>query len=299
MAANPEVIIEQPKVLSVALTMTPELNRELVRETGALEVAQAYVVDGAEMAIEANTELKAVKARITRIKELKAGFVAPAKTIIKNAEALFDPAIEALEGAERWLKDQLTRFDAEQKRLADEARRKREDEERRTRQEAEAKAAAERARAEEIAREERRRAEEAEAARKKAEAEGNAKAAAKAAAAAAEARAKEAATLENAERRAQQLELEASAAPTTPAPAVTKLSGFSTRDNWQGELDDVDEDTAKRLVCDQIAAGRTELLQLVSLEWPAIHKLAKALRKGMNVQGLRAVNKPVAASRGA
>lgn len=284
--------------MSVQLTMTPELATELQRETGALDVARAYVIDSPVMAIEANRELKLVKARVVRLKELKAGFVAPARQIIANAEALFDPAIDANMQAERFLKDQLTVFDQTQQRAAEEGRRKREEEERRARQDAEAKAAGERARAEEAAREERRKAAEAEAARAKAEAEGNARAAAKAAAEAAAARQRADAAIENGERKAQQTELAASAAPTTAVVLeATKLEGFSTRENWVAELADVDEDTAKRLVCDAIGSGRVDLLALVKLDMPAANKLAKALKRSMNVPGLRAVNRPVAASR--
>jgi hypothetical protein len=119
------------QVLSVNLTMTPELASELSRETGALEVARAYVVDCSELAVAANNELKACKARTTRLKELKAGFVAPAKQIIANAEALFDPAIEANVAAEAYLKNQLTEFKALEDRRAEEARRARAEEERR------------------------------------------------------------------------------------------------------------------------------------------------------------------------
>lgn len=290
---------EPTQVLSVSLTMTPELAGELTRETGALEVAHAYVVDSPEMAKAANDELKLVKARIVRLKELKAGFIEPALTIRRNAEALFDPAIDANVASEKWLKDQLTGFTAQQQRLADEARRAREAEERAARQEGERKAAAERARSEEVAREERRRAAEAEAARAKAEAEGNRKAAAKAAAEAAAAEERAKASLENGEAKARTMELEGSAAPTTiVVPEPMKLDGFSTRDNWCAELKEgFDDEAVKRELCHAVAEGRTDLLALLKLDMTAANRLAKAQRKNMNAPGLLAVNRPVAASR--
>lgn len=289
----------ESQVMSVQLTMTPELATELQREQGALAVARAYIIDSPEMAIEANKELKLVKARITRLKELKSGFVAPAKQIIANAEALFDPAIDANLLAETFLKGQLTDFDAKQRQLADEARRAREAEERRARQEAEAKAAAERARAEEQAKEARRQAEEAEAARRKAESDGNARAAAAAAAEAAKALARAHAATENGEAKAQQMELAASAMPSSVVEhEAVKLEGFSTRENWVAELvDGFDEDRVKREVCAAIGTGRSDLLALVKLDLPAANRLAKALKRSMNVPGLKAVNRPVAASR--
>lgn len=279
--------------------MTPEIASELSRESGALEVARAYVVDSPDMAQLANEELRAIKVRIERVKQMKAGFVLPAKQIVSHAEALFDPPLEALAGAEVYLKEQLAGFRALEDRRAAEALRKRQEEERAARQEAERKAAAERARTEEIAREERKRAAELEAQRAAAEAEGNRKAAAKLAgeAAAAEERAK--AAIENGEAKATQLELSASAAlTTTEVPEPTVLDGFSMRDNWGAEIPpEYNEDQAKELVVAAIGAGRRDLLALVKLDMPSANKLAKALKGGFNVPGLRAVNRPVAASR--
>jgi hypothetical protein len=290
-----------PQVLSVNLTMTPELAGELARETGALAVAQAYVVDCAEMAVAANNELRACKARTTRLRELKAGFVAPAKQIIANAEALFDPAIEANIKAETYLKNQLTEFKMLEDRRAEEARRARVEEERRLRQEAEAKAAAERARAEEQAAAARKLAEEAEAKRLAAIAEGNKRAAAAAAAEKAKQEEKAQAAIETGEAKAQSAVLAASAAPTTTViPARTELDGFSTRDNWVAELlPDRDEDGVKFEIANAIAGGRTDLLALFKLDMAAANRLAKAQKKAMKVPGLQAVNRPVAASRAA
>lgn len=287
------------QVLSVQLTMTPEIAATLQRESGALEVAQAFRVDSPDMAVFANSELKLVKERTARLKELKAGFVAPAKQIIGNAEALFDPPLAALDAAEKHLKGELTTWTAEQERIADEARRAREAEERKRRQEAEAKAAAERAKAEEIAREERRKAAEAEVARVKALAEGNAKAAAKAASDAAAAEQRGKAAIENAEVKATQIELASVSMPSTVVvPEPQKLEGFSTRDNWVAELNDsVTEDQATLLIAQAIATGRTDLLPLLKRDPAACNRLAKAQKKSMNVPGMRAVNRPIAASR--
>lgn len=295
-----------PKVLSVSLTMTPELAGELQREQGALALAQAYVIDGPEMAQEANKQLQLVKGRITRLKELKGGFIAPAKQIIANAESLFDPAIQANQQAEHHLKSALLTFQVEEERKAEEARRARDAEERRQRQEADAKAAAERARAEEQAREARRQAEEAEAARRKAEAEGNVRAAAAAAAEAAKATARADAAIENGEAKAQQAQLTAAAAQSqVEAPAPTALGGFSKRDNWVAELAVANDEEALRLIVSAVTGiepakfVRPDLLAGVKLDWPTWNRLAKGLKKQMSVPGLRSVNKPIAASKAA
>lgn len=298
---------DDKQVLSVSLTMTPELASELQRETGALEVARAYVIDSPDMAKEANSELRAVKARITRLKELKGGFVAPAKQIIANAEALFDPAINANTEAEKYLKGALLTYQQEEERKADEARRAREAEERAARQKAEQEAAAARARAQEQAAAAQKAAREAEERRVAAEREGNARAAAAAAAEAAKQQEKAQAALETGEAKAVEAVLAASAQPLmTSVAQPTKIAGFSMRDNWQGELLP-NVDIARAL--DLIIAGitgvapedfkRRDLLASLQVDTATINKLAKGLKSNMNVPGFRAVNKPVGASRAA
>jgi hypothetical protein len=303
----------EPQVLSVSLAMTPEIASELQTQQGALDLARAYTLTGSIeektfLASEANKYLRTVKASLTRVKELKAGFVAPAKQIIANAEALFDPAIDALAKAETFLKGELVKFDAEVKRLADEARRRREDEERAARQKAEQEAAAARARAEQEAREKERQAREAEERRLAAEREGNSKAAAKAAAEKAKAEEGARAAIETGEAKAMEVQLAASAAPTTTeAPEAVKLAGFSTRENYVSELAPgvLDEETALALLVAGIAGvdaaklQRRDLLALIKIDWPAANKLAKAQKTHMNAPGLVAKNRPVASSRAA
>lgn len=283
-------------VLKVDLTMTPELAARLQRDAGALEVAKAYTIETADDATLVNGELKAVKERIAKLTELKAGFVAPAKQIIANAEALFDPAIQANKQAELHHKGLLMEWTAKENARIEEERRARAEAERKARQEAEAKAAAERARAEEQAREQRRIAEEAERKRLEAEAAGNAKAAAAAAAEAAKALEKASAVQENAEIKAAELTATATAA-VAPAPDTKKLVGFSMRDNWIAEIQEgkTEDDVIKAIAA--TLATRPDLLGLLSLNMPSANKLAKALKNNFNVPGMVAKNKPVAASR--
>lgn len=285
--------------------MTPEISGELQRESTALIEAKSYIVNTPDLALAANEELKAIKQRIAKVAELKAGFVAPAKQIIASAEAFFNPALEALAGAEIYLKGELTRFSDEQKRLVDEARKKQEAELRAARQKAEAEAAAARAKAEQEAKELARQAQEAEAARAKAESEGNAKEAAKRAAEAAKREEEARITRADGERKAAQLELAAAAvAPTITVPEPTKLAGFSTRDNWKAEFaDDFDADKVRVAIIAAIAGvpaanfPRSDLVPLLEYDAKAGDKLAKALKKSMNVPGLVAANRSVASSR--
>ena len=146
-----DTITSTPPRLHVDLVMQPEDYASLSREASAIEVAQAFVIDCQDMAESAGHELRAIKARLVKVKEMKTSFVKPAKEIIGNAEALFDPAIKALEESERIIKARLIEWTTEQERIAAEARRKAEEEQRKARQEAERIAAAERAKAEELA----------------------------------------------------------------------------------------------------------------------------------------------------
>lgn len=281
------------------LVMTPEVYADLVREQGALEVAQAFVIDSDDMADAANKELKAIKARIARVEEMRKGFVAPARQILAHADAVFEGPLKALEGAERFLKNQLALWVQKQRQLADEARRKREEEERKARQEAEARAAAARAKAAEEAEALRRSQLEAEERARKLAEEGRAKEAAKAAAEAAAAASRADAALENGEAKAATLVATAAAAVAAPIPEVKKLDGFSTRDNWVGELEPgKTEGFAVTSMAIAIASGNhPEYTEFLKIDWPAINRMAKALKGSMNVPGIVAVNRPVAASR--
>ncbi len=287
-----------PPELKVELHMAPDLYRNLAREAGALDVARAYVIDGPEMARAANDELKSIKARIVQVKKWREGFIEPAQKIMENARSLFNPAIQALEAGEQHLKTALLAYTTEQERLAAEARRKAEEEARKARQEAEAKAAAERARAAELAAAAQRDAEEAERRRREAEAAGNARAAAAAAAEAAKATQKAADVVENAEARAQEAILTAAAAPAPKVVETQKLAGFSARDNWGAEIaPNKTEADAVLEIARAIAAGRTDLVPMLKVDMSNASRLAKALKSAFNVPGLISKNTPVVASR--
>lgn len=283
--------------LSVTLQMDDQTRAQLRNSEGVIAIAESFEIDSPELAVAANNELRSIKERLTRIEALRKSFIAPAQQIIENANALFNPAREALSRGESIIKQRLLDYQTEERRKAEEARRIAEEAERKARQEAEAKSAAERAKAEQKAAETRRMAEEAEAARKRLEAEGKAKQAAQAAADAAKLREQAAATIENAEVKAQQIQLAAAAAaPAAVVAAPVKLEGFSARDNWICEFAQGHDETSVKQKIAAALPARPELLALFKLDMSAAGKMAKALKGAFNVPGLAARNDPIAAS---
>lgn len=290
----------QDLILKAELQPTPEMQQLLATGGGIVEEARALIIDSPDMAEVAAEDMRSVKARAKRLKELRDLFVAPAKQIIETADGIFKPQITALVEAEGVYKGKLMAWTTEQERIAAEARRKAEAEARALREAAERQAAAERAKAEAEAAEKRRQAEAAAAAQRKAEEEGNARAA-KAAAAKAAALAEEARQVtDNAEAKVAELTMTAAAAAPVAIAQAAKPSGFSARKNWVAELDDgVDETRAVVLIAQAITGGRADLIGLLKLDLSAASRLAKAQEQHMSVPGLRAVNRPIAASRAA
>ena len=138
--------------------------------------------------------------------------------------------------------------------------------------------------------------------------EGNAKAAAEQerqarAAAAERARQEEAerTRVEEGEARAQQATLQAAASGPVAVAAPAKIAGFSSRDNWVADFEPgkTEDDVKLWIIKAIVTGGRNDLLSLISLDAGAVKRLAKALRVNFNVPGMKAVNKPVAASRAA
>lgn len=283
------VIQKQDENMSVVLVMDDTVRTQLRQGENALTAAQAYVIDCQEVAQLVSDERIGLAKRIDAIKAVQKKYIEPAQQIIENAKEMFNPAIKALTDARDYLGKSLLSWDQQEKaRIARETA-EREAAERKVRQEAEAKAAAERARAEEKAREERRKAAEAEEARRKALAEGNARAAAAAAAEAAKANERAEAAIEDGNAKAMQAQV-ATIAMAAPVQEPVKLAGSSVRDNWVAKLHQgMTEDDAKALIVNE-AVSNPQLLGLLKLDMPAINKLAKALKKAMQVPGFTAVN---------
>jgi len=324
---------EIPTELSVRIPVTTAVANQ-IKPAGALALAQEFTIDGPEMAQIAADQRKDWAGQIDHIKKMRLDFLNPAKLIVEAAAKWFNHPIEDREAGRELLGQKLLTWDTQEKARISAENAKREAESRRIRQEADAKAAAERARAEEVARAERVKAAAAEAERLRqvAEAErlrreGDAKAAAEAdrkakaaAADAAKATEKAAAATENGEARAQETALQAAAAATA-APMVeqVKASGMSVRSNWIARLQPgVTEEAALILIVKAAAtetdlplglralvpgdvlivkpaATRPDLIALLKLDASALNKLAKALKNNMNVPGYVAVDEPVIA----
>jgi hypothetical protein len=286
-----------PADLQVVLHMDETLHQSLRRNEGALEEAKAIAIDSPAMADIANTELRDIVSRKKQVAEWRKKFIEPAKQIIANAEALFDPALEALENAEKHLKLLLAAWvRKEEERIAAE-RRAAEEADRRARAEAEARAAAERARAEEIAAARRREAEEAEAQRRAASESGDTRTAAAAAAASARLNQEAEARVEQAEVKAQEIQMSAPAATAAPAAAPAAPKGFGLRDNWIAEVEK-DEKTTILAIAAALPT-RPELIGLLKLDMSAAKQMARALKANFNVPGMKAKNDRVATSRAA
>ncbi len=283
---------------TLALALTDDMRKQMSQGENALAEVQAYTIESAADAQLVAEEMNGYKRFLVRLEELRKGFIAPAREIIKNAEALFGPSIDGCEKAEAHCKGLLSAWDAKERARIALENSLREEEARRARQKAEQEAAIARARAEEEAAAKRKQAEEAEAARKRAEAEGNAKAAAEAAAKAAKLNQQADAAIENGTAKATAAHMAAAAVSTAAAPAaITKIAGASMRDNWIARLKpDTTVDQAKALIVKAITQdNRTDLLGLLELDTGSVNKMAKALKGAMNVPGFDAKNEPVVA----
>lgn len=305
-AVNDPVI---PQTLSVSVPVTNEA-AQAMRANGALALAHEFDIDSPEMAQCAADQRRDWAQNIDKIKAVRDAILAPFKKAIETSGALFNPAIGELEAARNLVGQKLLTWDTQEKARIAAENAKREAEARRIRQEAEARAAQERAKAEEAARAEREKAAAAEAERSKqaAEAErlrreGNAKAAAEAerkahaaSADAAKANEKAASVVENAEARAAEVQTQAAAAASAaPMAEQVKVAGAQFRDNWVAELArGQTEDDAKKSIALAVATD-PQLLAYLKIDWPALNKSAKALKKQMRVPGIEAVNNPVVA----
>lgn len=275
-------VVEAP-VFQAQIAITEESLRLARLCEGSVATATGYVIDSPEMATEAMEEIKVIRGRAKKLKELRDGFVAPAKQIMDNATALFTPGIKALEEAERLLKQRIATWDEQERARQAEERRKAAAAEAELRRKAEQEAAAARARAEAEAAEKRRQAAEEE---RKAREANDAEAAARAAALQAEAASIE----EKAAEDVTTIHMEAAAA----APAVTvqehKPKGYHTRDKWEGDVIDI----SKAIVA---IASRPEFHSLLKIDQSALNRLAAATKGQAEIAGIEFVNRPVSVAR--
>lgn len=326
---TPAAVEPRDEKLEIAITVTPEIQR-VAHGSGALAIAQAWVIDAPDMAQALANERKEWAKRIDTIEAMKKDLFSPVKKAVEDMRAKlsawFDAPLADLNAARKLAGDKLVAW--EQAEAARIAREKAEAEAaaRKARHEAEQKAAAERAKAAELERQKAEQAKREAEARAKAEAESRAaaeaerqareagnreaeKAAAEArrkadaearARAAAEAKAEEEsrAAIANGEAKAREAQAQAAAAvQNVPAVTRTAIAGQSLRDNWTAELKPgVTAEEAKLAIVKAIVEnGRMDLLALFEIDTAArgpLNKLAGAQKNLMSVPGYVAVNNP-------
>jgi hypothetical protein len=296
-----DVVIQQDS-LQVTVAMPAAVRSLLDRARDECAVADLIVIESAGDAQVAADEMNAYKQRSAQIEAEMKKVVEPAMQIITTARGWFQPTITLYREAEANVKRRLIDYRTQEEErvrrervLADAAARK-------AQQEAEQKAAAERAQAEETARQERQRAADLERQRQAAVEAGNQIAASAAAAEAAAAQERAQAVLENAQQTSMQLQLEAQASVPAVPDGPVKIDGFTTRENFKARLrQGVEEENLPAMLIEGITGipratfVRPELMCLLEVDWTALHKLAKAQKKSMNVPGVEAYDARIAA----
>lgn len=250
-----------------------------------LAQAKAYQITTPDMYEMAATDLQAIKAKQKELEGKRTEIVGPLNKAVKAINALFKPASDYLDEAERIIKGSMLAFQRaeEKKRQEAEAAAR---EVLRKQQEALARQAEELRRTEEEL-----RAKQAEAEQQKAEAEAAGDAAKAAELATVAAGIKDAADWAKEDAAIKSEESALITAPTVHAPE-TKVSGISTRDNWKGRV------TNKMELIKAVAEGRaSEALLLV--DEAELNRRAKALKNELNVPGCEAYNAESIAARAA
>ena len=294
--------MNQPNPEFGVITRVPtEVLEKIAESDRGLALVKDYVVDSPEAATTVNRDLQRYKGEIRWLEAEEEKISKPQYEAWKATKTFFAMFIHPRQQAEAHLKTLLLGWERKEAEVRAEAERKRQAEELRRRQEEEARAAAERAKAEEIAAQKRREAEEAERRRQAAIAEGNARAAAAAAAEAAKAKEQAEAAVESAE--AKIADREATAVTTTlpPAPEPTKLAGFSSRTIWKGRLKGLNDQERAKSKLDLIKAAATDpqAAALLLVDEKALTRLAGALRGSLTIPGCEAFEDKQAASRSA
>lgn len=281
MNAPTETVI--PEVIRAEAVITPEASLALRAGHGAVELAEQWNVDCAEMAEVVTQEVVTVEGRAKALDAARKSITDPLRKALENANGIFMPVIKELEAASTVMRGKLLTWKRAEDARIEAERRAAEEIARKARQEAEAKAASERAAAEAVAVEERRKAEEARKAQEIAAAAGKAEEAMKAAAEAAAAQERANAAIENGQAKAEAAIIEAAATmPVAPvAPPMPK--GTGSREKWEARLEDK-PDALHRLV--KYIAANPQFLGLLKIDQSAANKLAGSLKSALKIDGL-------------
>jgi hypothetical protein len=271
---NDTAILEAPAaaapvnpLATVAALQAPDRAAVMKPADQARAMANMMTVTNAldrELAVE---EIQGIKASLKELDRRRRTVTDPLNEAVKAVNALFKPAIEALEGAEGTLKNKVIAFDrAEEARIAEQRRIA--DEQARAAAAAAAEAAAKAAAAAEA---------EARAAQEKAQAEaaaGNFEAAAAHEMAAAHAQAQA----------AEVVAVATTAVTAAPAPIAAPVKkGTASRTKWSAEL------VSLQALVEHVAKNPS-LIGLLQLDQRAADKMASALEAQMAIPGLKPVS---------
>jgi colicin import membrane protein len=248
----------------LATLAAPDADQITSRARAALTMVESMTIDSAETYELAADELKAIKTRSKSLEDQRTSITGPINQALKAVNDLFRGPADYLNKAESIIKSKMITYSEEQKRIAEEERRKAE--------------ALIRAEQERLAKE---------AAEKEAQAAAEAQ------------RLIEAGDVEKAAEVQAQATIEAASLAATAqvmtAPAVQtnvpKASGISTRSVWKAEV-------VSKSAMIKFIASNPQFEHLLDVNTSAANQLAKALKESMSIPGLKAVEeKTMAASR--
>lgn len=250
-----------PDILAPVASLTLPNAQDLTgRAQSALAFIRDMVITAADDYELAADELRAIKARATKLEQQRTGITGPLNQVLKSVNDLFRGPAETLAEAERILKGKMLAWDQEQARIAAEARRK-----------AEEAAAIERARLAEEAAARQREADEQAAAAERARAAGDEQAVELARAAAIRAQSEAAAAATTAQL--------VTAAPAV-VPAAAKVKGIAT-------VSKVDFEVVNLLALVKHVAERPELLALLQPDSTKLRAYVRGLGTACQLPGVR------------
>lgn len=240
----------------------PDTNKLIADADTALAVPDNFTVTTADDFVAAADKLKIIKGFASRWEDQRKALKAPILEAGKKIDAMFAPAKERLDAAEKTIKAAMIGYETTQKRIREEEQRKADEIARKERERIEAEArkaeAAARVKAAEIEHK-------AEEARAKGDDEQAAKLAAKAEA-----------VIYNAEAKANDLNLRASTvvAQQVATPEPPKVKGYSTRTEWYAVVIDINVlpneykiVTAKQKALDAVAKATEGAITIPGVEF--------------------------------
>lgn len=253
------------------INLTPAATAAAAEAQTILAVARDFKVTTTAEYSTAGEQLKQIKALATKLNDERLEMTRPLDTTKKLIMDRFREPLAFLEDAERQIKRAIGDYDAEQRRLRQEAEKAAAEAARKERERMQAEAA----KAEQAAREKR---EKEEAKARELEAKGRA----------AEAEAKRQAAAEAEAQRLREAEATRAAAESIPAAPVVhieqpKLAGVSSRQVWKFEIADADQIPRQYLVPDEKAIGA----------------VVRALGERANIPGVRVYAETIISSRSA